>query len=219
MQGARDRRRRQTDHIDELAQLFQSFLVDDTEAMLFVYDDQAQIFKLDILLKQSVGSDQNIDVTSGGLSEDLRNLLRGQETADHFNAYRVIAKPMPKSLEMLLGQNRRRRQHGNLFAAFDGEKSGSHRHFGLAVADIAADQAIRRLSALHAGQGLIDGTLLIWSFFVFESRFESSVQGVGRCEGISLPGFPNRIELYQFFGHGKNRLPGFCLDLLPSRTA
>src|SRR4030095_3820434 len=131
MQGAWDRRRRQTDHIDELAQLFQSLLVDDTEAMLFIDDDQAQIFKLDILLEQTMSSDQDVHGTPRGLLEDFRDLLRGQETTDHFNAYRVIAKPLPKRLEMLLRQNRRRGQHGNLFAAFDGEKSRPHRHFGL----------------------------------------------------------------------------------------
>ena len=64
MQGARDRRRRQTDHVDELAELFQSLLMDDTEAMLFVDDHQAQIFKLDILLEQPVGSDQDVDAAS-----------------------------------------------------------------------------------------------------------------------------------------------------------
>src|SRR4030095_14856269 len=88
MQGARDRRRRQTDHIDELAQLFQSLLVDDTEGMLFVDDDQAQIFKLDILLEQTMSSDQDVHGTPRGLLEDFRDLLRGQETTDHFNAYR-----------------------------------------------------------------------------------------------------------------------------------
>src|SRR5262245_57914548 len=204
MQGARDRRRRQADHVDELAQLFQALLVDDTEAMLFINDNQAQIFKLHILLQQSMGSDQNVDVTAHGLLEDFRDLLRGQETADHFNAYRVIAKPLPKSLEMLLRQNRRRRQHGNLLAALDGKKSRSHRYFGLAVTDITADQAVHRFSALHARQGLIDGALLIGSFFELESRFEFPVQCVGRREGISLAGFPSRIELYELFSHRKN---------------
>src|SRR5262245_20720325 len=98
MQGARDWRWRQADHVDERAQLFQALLVDDTEAMLFVNDDQAQIFKLHILLEQSMGSDQNVDVTARSLLEDFRDLLGGQETADHFNAYRMIAKPLPKSL-------------------------------------------------------------------------------------------------------------------------
>src|SRR4029453_5499965 len=68
---------------------------------------------------------------------------------------------MAKSLEMLLRQNRRWRQHGDLLSAFDGEKSGSHRHFGLAITDIAADQAIRRLSPLQARQGLTGGPFLI----------------------------------------------------------
>jgi hypothetical protein len=37
--------------------------------MLFIYDDQAEIFKLDILLEQPVGSDQDVDRAPGGLLE------------------------------------------------------------------------------------------------------------------------------------------------------
>src|SRR5499427_9138705 len=107
-----------------------------------------------------MSADQDVHGAPRGLLEDFRNLLRGQETADHFNAYRMIAKPLPKSLEMLLRQNRRRHQHGNLLTALDSEKNRPHRHFSLAVTDIAADQAVHRFSALHAHQDLIDSPLL-----------------------------------------------------------
>ena len=51
--------------------------MDDTEAMLFVDNHQAEIFKLDILLEQPVGSNQNVDAAPGGLLKDLRDFLRG----------------------------------------------------------------------------------------------------------------------------------------------
>src|SRR4029077_13079443 len=145
------------DHVDQLAQLFQPFLMDDPEAVFLVHDYQAQIFELDILLQQPVRSDQDIDAPLGGLWENLRYFLRGQETTYHFNTHRMIAKPMAKRLEMLLRQNRCRRQHRDLLTTLHSEKSGPHGHFSLAIADVAADQAIHRLSALHAGQGLVDG--------------------------------------------------------------
>src|SRR5262249_56237822 len=93
-----------------------------------------------------MSADQDVHCAPRGLLEDFRNLLRGQETADHFNAYRGIAKPLPKSLEMLLRQNRCRRQHGILLAALDGEKSRAHRHFGLAITAITTDHPPHPLS-------------------------------------------------------------------------
>ena len=87
---------------------------------------------------------------------------------------------------MLLRQNGRRRQHGNLLAAFDGEKRRAHGHFGLAVADIAANQSIHRLLALHAGEGFVDGALLVRGFFILESGLEFFVQVSGEREGSAL---------------------------------
>ena len=76
----------------------------------------------------------------------------------------MIAKAMAKSLQVLLRQDGRRRQHGDLLAAFDGEERRAHGDFGLAVADIAANQSVHRLLALHAGEGFVDGALLVRGF-------------------------------------------------------
>ena len=189
--------------------------MDDAEAMFFVDDHQAEILELHVFLQQPVGSDNNIDNAFGGLLQYLRDLFRRQKPADHFDAHRVIAKAMAKGLQMLLRQDRRRRQHGHLLSAFDGEKCRAHRDFGLAVTDVAADQAIHRFSALHAREGLIDGPLLIGGFFIFEGGFEFSVQIIRRREGISCPRFPKRVELYQLFGHGEDRLARLRFDFLP----
>ena len=93
----------------------------------------------------------------------------------------MIAKAMAKSLQVLLRQDGRRRQHGDLLAAFDGEERRAHGDFGLAVADIAANQSVHRLLALHAGEGFVDGALLVGGFLILESGFEFFIQVVRRA--------------------------------------
>ena len=152
----------------------------DAETVLFVDDDQAQVFELDVFLQQPVRADDDVDPALGGLLQHLGDLFGGQKTADHFDAHRMIAEAMAKSLQVLLRQDRRRRQHGDLLAALDREKRGAHRDFGLAVTDIAANQAVHRFFPLHARQGFVDGALLIGRLFEFESRFELLVHVVRR---------------------------------------
>jgi len=45
---------------------------------------------------------------------------------------------------MLEGENCRGRKNGDLFAVGNRLEGGAHRHFGFAVADVAAEQAVHR---------------------------------------------------------------------------
>ena len=67
MQRARDRRRGQAEDVDQLAQLFQTFLVHHAEAVLFVDDHQPQIFELHVFLQQAMGADDDIHGALGGV--------------------------------------------------------------------------------------------------------------------------------------------------------
>ena len=58
LQGARDRRRGQRQHMDVGAQLLQPLLVRDAEMLLLVDDHQAEILELDALGQQRVGADR-----------------------------------------------------------------------------------------------------------------------------------------------------------------
>ena len=62
---ARDRGRRQRQHIHFRAQRFQRFFLAHTEAMLFIKNHQAKILERHILLYQFVGADGNIDGAVG----------------------------------------------------------------------------------------------------------------------------------------------------------
>ena len=149
----------------------------------------------------------------------LRDFFDGEKAAHHLDAHRMIAKAMAKSLQVLLRQDRRRRQHGHLFAAFDGEKRRAHGDFGFAVTDVAADQTVHGFFALHAGEGFVDGALLVGGFFILEGRFEFFVHVVRRREGGAGARFAQGVKLDQFFGHGENRFARLGFDFFPSRAA
>ena len=61
LQGARDRRRGQRQHMDVGAQLLQPLLVRDAEMLLLVDDQQAEILELDALGQQRMGADDDVD--------------------------------------------------------------------------------------------------------------------------------------------------------------
>ena len=71
---------------------------------------------------------------------------------------------MPKHLEMLLGQNRGWREDRDLFAIHNRFERGANRNLGLAKTDIAANQAVHRLRALHVDLHVDDRSQLIRRF-------------------------------------------------------
>ena len=61
LQGARDRRRGERQHMHFGAQLLELFLVRDAEMLLLVDHDQAKILELDGLAEQRMGADDDVD--------------------------------------------------------------------------------------------------------------------------------------------------------------
>ena len=75
----------------DFLQLLQPLLVLDAEALLFVDDHQAEIAELDVLRKQAVGADGEIDLAFGEIGQRGLQLLRGAEAAEHLDAHRETA--------------------------------------------------------------------------------------------------------------------------------
>ena len=61
IERARNRRGAEREDIDQLAQAFEFFFVQDAEALLFIDDDQAEIFEGDVFLQQAMRADDDID--------------------------------------------------------------------------------------------------------------------------------------------------------------
>ena len=75
-------------------------------------------------------------------------------------------------LQVLEREDRRRRQERHLLAVHDGLERRAHRDFGLAVADVAAQQAVHRRRRLHVALDVGDGVRLIDGQLPLERVFE-----------------------------------------------
>ena len=77
--------------------------------------------------------------------DDLALLGGRAEAADDVDRERVVLEALGERAVVLLGEDRRRRQDEHLLAVVGGLEGGAQRDLGLAVADVAADQAVHRL--------------------------------------------------------------------------
>ena len=85
VQRARNGSRAHGEHVDFLAQLLEPLFVAHAEALFFIDDEQAEILKFDVLRKQAMRTDENVDAAGGDALDDVLLLLRGAEARDHFD--------------------------------------------------------------------------------------------------------------------------------------
>ena len=116
---------------------------------------------------------------------------------------------------MLEGQHGGRRQHGDLAIVADGLEGRAHGDFRLAVADVAAEQAIHRRRRFHVVLHVDDGVHLVFGFVELEAVFELALPlGVGG-EGVPLGRAARGVELQEFLGHVLHGLLHASLGFLP----
>ena len=106
MQRARNRRRGQRQHVDQLAHLLHLLFVGDAEAMLLIDDQQAQLGELHILREQAMRADDDIDLAAPDVVDYGLVLLRRAEARYHLDAHRQILEAVAEVVPMLLGENR-----------------------------------------------------------------------------------------------------------------
>ena len=120
---------------------------------------------------------------------------------------------------MLLGQDRRGREEGDLLAVHHGLERRPQRDLGLAVADVAAQQPVHRAGALHVRLDVGDGLQLIRRLLKGEVLLELALPGrVGR-EGKALLRLALGVELDQVERQLLDRLLDLGLLPLPLRAA
>ncbi len=120
---------------------------------------------------------------------------------------------------MLRRQHRRRRQEGDLLAVHHRLERGAHRHFGLAVADVAAQQAIHRRRRFHVALDVGDRGRLVRREIELERVLEFLLPVRVGAEGVTGHGLARGVELEQLLGHVAHRLLDLGLRLLPGRAA
>jgi hypothetical protein len=144
VQGARYRRRGQREQVDLGTQFLQHFFLAHTKAMLLIDDDEPEILELDVRLQQFVRADHHVDLTGGEPNQCLGDLLLRLEARQHLNLDRPVRIAVVEGLVVLLREQRGRREYGNLFARDRDRECGTQRDFGLAEADVAADDTVHR---------------------------------------------------------------------------
>ena len=88
---------------------------------------------------------------------------------------------------MLARQERGRNDDGHLLAVHGGDERGAQRHFGLAEADIAADEPIHRAARAHVVEHGLDGVELVLGLVIGEARGELVVETLRRRRGAARP--------------------------------
>src|SRR5258708_37087686 len=77
-------------------------------------------------------------------------LLRVRSKAtDAFDREWILREALAERAVMLFGEDGGRYEHSHLFAVIGDLEGGPNRQLGLAVADVAANQAVHRAGALH----------------------------------------------------------------------
>ena len=97
------------------------------------------------------------------------------EARQHFDPQRPVGEAVAEIAVVLFGEQRRRHQHGDLLARRGGDERGAHRDFGLAEADVAADDAIHRLRRRQVADDRFDRAELVGGFLEWERRGERFV--------------------------------------------
>ena len=111
------------------------------------------------------------------------------------------------------------RQERRLLAVHHRLERGAHRHFGLAVAHVAAQQAIHRRGRFHVALDVGDGGGLVGRGVVLEGVFELPLPMAVGAERVAGHRLARGVELEQLFGHVAHGFADPALRALPRRAA
>ena len=168
------------------------------EPVFLVNDEQAQVLELDVLLQEPVGPHYQIDSTLLQSLDGPRLLLLRTEPAQHLDPHRIVAKPLRKGLEVLLGEDGRRYEKGDLFVVDHGLEGGADGDLGLSETDVAADNAVHGFVLHQVVQDLTNDPLLPVRLLVFEALLHLPEKLVVGRKGVPLSELALRVELDQF---------------------
>ena len=116
LQGPWDRRRAHRDDIDLQLHLPQKLFLLDAETLLLVDDEQPEVVGPHVAAQQPVCADQNVGLALIEVGHRGALLSGASQATDDINGEWKISKPLAEGSEVLLGEDRCRRQHEHLLA-------------------------------------------------------------------------------------------------------
>src|SRR6266540_1083994 len=208
VQRARDRGRGEGEDVDELAELLQPLLVRDAEALLLVHHDEPEIREGDVGGEEPVRADEDVHLPGGRLLQHPAHLVGGLHARDRLDADRVALEPLAEAPLVLRREDGGRDEDRHLLLREHGEHGGAHRHLGLPVADVAADEPVHRGGGgrarpllLHVAEHVLDGLRLIGRLLPGELRLELAEELVRRAEARPRVGRARRVDVEQLRRH------------------
>ena len=217
VQGARDGGRRHGEDIHLLAHPLDPLFVAHSKALLFVHHQKPEVRELHVLGEQAVRADQNIHLAGFGLLENFLLLPGSAEAADHFDGHRKRGEALLEGFEVLKSEDRRGRKHRDLFVIADRLERRAHGNFRLAVAHVAAEQAVHGVRRLHVALHVSNGQILVSGFGVFEGILKLSHPFIFGGKSVAFGRLPLGVELDQLLAHILHGLADAGFRLGPCR--
>ena len=218
-QGARNWGSTHGEHVHVRAHLLELFLVLHTEALFLVNDDQAQVLEHYAVREDAVRTDHHVHRAGCDFFGNLAGFFRLLEAGKHANLHGEAREALTERLVVLLGEQSRGYEHGDLFAVLYRLECGTYGDLGFAEAHVAGDEAVHGDFFLHVFLHLVDGGELVGSLVVGEGLFQLSLPG-GICgEGVATRCLACRIEFHQVGSDFLDCLASAGLGLSPVATA
>ena len=197
IEGARNGRCRQREHVDQRITLLQRLLVIDAEPLFFVEHQQAEVLEHGVLGQHLVGGNEEQQAAVGKSLEGCGVLFRGLKSREQPALYSERFEPRGQIFVVLTGENGGGGEQNGLLAVEGGLEHRPESDFRLAEADVADHDPVHNLAAFHI---LFDGgdcLQLVFRLFVLESVLELFLPNrIGRiCEALLL--FPDGVKLQQ----------------------
>ena len=219
VQRPRDRRGGHRQHVDRLPHRLEPLLDLDAEPLLLVDDDQAQVVELHVGLHEPVRADDDVDGPAGQPLDDLALLPPRGEPREGGDGEGELGHPRGEGPQVLLGQHGRRHEHRHLVARVDRLERRPHGDLGLAVAHVAAEQAVHRPRGLHVLLDRLQGGQLVGRFLEGERGVEFVLPLGIDAEADARPRRPHGLQFEHLGGHvGDGRFDPLLL-LVPEPPA
>ena len=219
LQGSRNWRGSQCQHMDIGAHFLQAFLVLDAKVLLFINDEQAEIAELDISGEQRMGSHHDIDIAIFKALFDGLDLLAANQPGGLRYAQGQALETLGEGGKMLAGQKGCWHHNGHLLAIEGRHKGRTQGNLGFAEAHVTTNEAVHGAALLQVSQYGFDGRELILGFLVRESGAELIIGTVRWWQNVSRFQFTCRCRLDQVFGNLADTLLESGFLGLPGATA
>src|ERR1700730_3794114 len=141
-----------------------------------------------------MGPNDDVDFSGFESGQGFLLLCCCAKSANDFDAGGKGREAALEGLEMLKGEDCGGSENCDLLGVGDGFERGAHSHFGFAVADVAAQEAIHWRGAFHVALNVGDGEVLVGSFLELEGIFKFALEVAVWRKRQAWGGFSGCVE-------------------------